>query len=161
VFWRAHVSGRPECGRLYLSALEEQALREYLLGLRPRPLRLCFTMAALIESDDPQTPPWTTTSLPVTDARGEGRWHMFAVAGLAFCLSAGDAAAGIGGICLACGHDPHVVFTAWSRVRHLVTLTDALLTGVRKSRPSPCPGLGVCSCNSRVPALRAVPASQR
>jgi hypothetical protein len=67
---------------------------------------------------------------------------MFAVAGLAFCLSAGDAAAGIGGICLACGHDPHVVFTAWSRVRHLVTLTDALLTGVRKSRPITMPRPG-------------------
>jgi hypothetical protein len=139
VFWRAHVSDRPECERLYLSSVEEDALRDYLRGGRPRPSRLCFTVAALIERDDAETPPWTTTSFPVTDTRGEGRWHMFAVAGLAFGMSAGDAAAGIGGICLACGHDPHVVFTAWSRVRHVVTLTDALFTGVRKSRPITLP----------------------
>jgi hypothetical protein len=138
VFWRAHVSTRAECARLYLASPEEESLRDYLRGVRARPLRLCFTVAALIESDG-EVPPWTTTSFPVTDGRGEGRWHMFAVAGLAFGMSAGDAAAGIGGICLACGHDPHVVFTAWSRVRHAVTLTDALLTGVRKSRPITMP----------------------
>src|SRR4051812_5300927 len=139
VFWRAHVSSRPECERLYLSTAEETSLRDYLLGPRPRPSRMCLTVAALIESDAGEVPPWTTTSFPVTDTRGEGRWHMFAVAGLAFAMSAGDAAAGIGGICLACGHDPHVVFTAWSRVRHVVTLTDALLTGVRQSRPITMP----------------------
>ena len=139
VFWRAHVSARPECGRLFLSISEEESLRDYLRGLRPRPSRLCFTVAALIETDEGGAPPWTTTSFPVTDARGEGRWHMFAVAGLAFAMSAGDAAAGIGGICLACGHDPHVVFTSWARVRHVVTLTDALFTGVRKSRPITMP----------------------
>jgi hypothetical protein len=139
VLWRAHVSERPECGRLYLSNAEAESLRDYLRGMRPRPSRLCLTMAALIESDEGEVPPWTTTSFPVTDTRGEGRWHMFAVAGLAFSMSAGDAAAGIGGICLACGHDPHVVFTSWSRVRHVVTLTDALLTGVRKSRPITMP----------------------
>jgi hypothetical protein len=139
VFWRAHASTNPECGRLYLSSPEEESLRDYLRGARPRPSRLCVTVAALIESDQPDVPPWTTTSFPVTDTRGQDRWHMFAVAGLAFCLSAGDAAAGIGGICLACGHDPHVVFTSWSRVRHAVTLTDALLTGVRKSRPITIP----------------------
>jgi hypothetical protein len=139
VFWRAHVSSRPECGRLFLSSAEEQSLRDYLRGVRPKPSRLCLTVAALIEDDGAGVPPWTTTSFPVTDTRGEDRWHMFAVAGLAFSLSAGDAAAGIGGTCLACGHDPHVVFTAWSRVRHVVTLTDALLTGVRKSRPITMP----------------------
>jgi hypothetical protein len=139
VFWRAHVSARPECGRLFLSSAEEQSLRDYLRGTRAIPSRLCITVAALIEDDGGGVPPWTTTSFPVTDTRGEGRWHMFAVAGLAFSLSAGDAAAGIGGTCLACGHDPHVVFTAWSRVRHVVTLTDALLTGVRKSRPITVP----------------------
>jgi hypothetical protein len=139
VFWRAHVSGRPECGHLFLSAAEEQSLRDYLLGSRPKPSRLCLTVAALIEDDGAGVPPWTTTSFPLTDTRGEGRWHMFAVAGLAFSLSAGDSAAGIAGTCLACGHDPHVVFTSWSRVRHTVTLNDALLAGVRKSRPITMP----------------------
>src|SRR3954447_21605543 len=35
VFWRAHVSERSESGRLYLSATEEDSLRDYLRGVRP------------------------------------------------------------------------------------------------------------------------------
>jgi hypothetical protein len=92
-------------------------------------------VAALIESEGEADPPWTSTHFPRTQVHGDERWHVFATAGLAFGLSAGDTAAGIGGICLACGHDPHVVFTGWSRVHHAVTMTDALLCGVRKSRP--------------------------
>jgi hypothetical protein len=132
VFWRAHVSERPECARLYLSEGQGETLREYLRGTRHLPSRVCLTLAALVEDDGDGTPPWTTTSFPCTDTRGDDGWHVFAVAGLAFNLSTGDTAAGIGGICLACGHDPRVVFTGWSRVRRVVTLTDALLTGARK-----------------------------
>jgi hypothetical protein len=133
IFWRAHAALEPG---LSLSRAEGEALREYVRGTRPMPLRLCFTLAALIESDGGPHPPWTTTRFPVTEKHGPGedRSHLFAVAGLAFCLSSGDTAPGIAGTCLACGHDPHVVFTSWPRVRHSVTMTDALLCGVRKSR---------------------------
>jgi hypothetical protein len=133
IFWRAHAALEPG---LSLSRAEAEALRDFLRGTRPAPLGLCFTLAALIESDGPAAP-WTTTRFPVTEENGQGeaRAHLFAVAGLAFCLAPGATAPGIAGTCLACGHDPHVVFTSWSRVRHAVTMTDALLCGVRKSRP--------------------------
>jgi hypothetical protein len=135
IFWRAHAAADPSCAGLRLGRGEAEALREFLRGTRPQPSRLCLTVAALIDSEGEADPPWTTTHFPITRVQGDDRWHVFAVAGLAFSLSAGDTAAGIGGICLACGHDPHVVFTSWSRVQHAVTLTDALLCGVRKSRP--------------------------
>ena len=132
IFWRAHVSARPECARLYLGEPQGELLRDYLRGARPMPSRMCLTLAALVEDGSDGVPPWTTTAFPRTDTQGDEGFHTFAVAGLAFNLATGDTAAGIGGICLACGHDPRVVFTAWSRVRHVVTLTDALLTGARK-----------------------------
>jgi hypothetical protein len=135
IFWRAHASAHPSCQGLALTKPEAEALRDYVRGARALPSRMCLTVAALLDSEGEADPPWTTTRFPVTQTQGADRWHVFAAAGLAFCLSGGDTAAGIGGICLACGHDPHVVFTSWSRIRHAVTMTDALLCGVRKSRP--------------------------
>jgi hypothetical protein len=135
IFWRAHASGDPACAGLALTRGEAEGLRDYLRGARALPARICLTVAALIESEGEADPPWTATHFPRTQTQGDERCHVFATAGLAFVLSAGDTAAGIAGICLACGHDPHVVFTSWSRVPHAVTMTDALLCGVRKSRP--------------------------
>jgi hypothetical protein len=142
VFWRGHVSSSPERAGLVLSAGQAEALRDYVRGARALPRQMCITLAALIEAEPGRGSPWTTTAFPRTEVAGEDGWHAFAAAGLAFGLSTGDGAAGIGGICLACGHDPHVVFTAWSRLRHVVTLADVLLTGVRKSRPVGIPGAG-------------------
>jgi hypothetical protein len=131
IFWRAHVSSRPQGKGLFLSNARAESLREYVLGTRPSPWHMCLTLVALIE-ENPRVR--VTTAFPVTESKGEDGWHSFAVDGLVFNLSTGEKAAGAGGICLACGHDPHVIFTDWTRVRHMVTLADALLLGARRTR---------------------------
>jgi hypothetical protein len=142
MFWRTQVSSRPEARGLALSRAQAESLREYLMRARPTPLRMCLTLAALVDGDGDDAVVTVGTSFPVTEVEGDDGWHQFAVAGLVFSLSVGAKAAGTGGICLACGHDPHVVLTGWDRVQHEVTMTDALLFGARRSRPRSIPPEG-------------------
>jgi len=134
VFWRAHVSSRPECRQLFLWNPHAESLRRYLLGQADLPVHFCITMYVLMDSDAGLSAGKSLSALPVTAKKGADGSHQLLIAGLLFNLSTGDSAAAIERTCLHCGIHRAILVSHPSAVKMLRKTIAGLQDAVPKGK---------------------------
>jgi hypothetical protein len=121
VFWRAHVSTRPECRQMVLWEQYSEVLRGFIRGQSAMRWDMCITLHALFENRGATSAHCSTIIFPVTQKRGDDGFHQFFVAGLVFNLWMGSFATDQRGLCLARGAST-IGLVSW---RHVGTLQEA------------------------------------
>jgi hypothetical protein len=126
VFWRAHVSSRPECANLRLWEPQAEALRRHVLGEAPLTSNICVSATALVGADGGPTAHSFSIIPPGTGKKGDDGFHQFLAAGLLFTLSTGLLAVENRELCLACCLAPPIALSRWERIRTLLNLTGTM-----------------------------------
>jgi hypothetical protein len=136
VFWRAHVSSRPECRDLFLWNPQAEALRLFLLGNADLPSLFCFTMHVLMDGRDPVEGFGSLSGPPATAKKGANSLHQLIIAGLVLNLSTGDTAARVQKACLHCGQKQGILVSRPSEIKSLRTIVNNVQNATLKGKLS-------------------------